>query len=178
MKRIILFILITLITIVILMGFLLEKKDKEIYEPSIEENENISDEYVLKEINIIDVDGREVNYEFKYNNEVFKVEYLPDHWKIYNSYKINIRVDMENICEKLININPIHGKDMISYRTSEDMVYEWMQHNIAYYILPNDNIWKDNAKDVDFDPYDQGMSIAEIYEDRTGEKFNFSNILN
>ena len=80
---------------------------------------------------------------------------------------------MKKICQALIDIHPIHGSDMISYRTSDDMVYEWLQHNFAYSVLPDDNLWKNNAKDVDFDPQDQGKSIKEIYEDRTGKKFDF-----
>ena len=80
---------------------------------------------------------------------------------------------MKKICQALIDIHPIHGSDMISYRTSDDMVYEWLQHNFAYSVLPDDNLWKNNAKNVDFDPQDQGKSIKEIYEDRTGKKFDF-----
>jgi hypothetical protein len=77
---------------------------------------------------------------------------------------------MKKICDVLIKIHPIHGRDMISYRTSDDMVYEWVQHNLAYKLLPNDNSWKNSAKDVDFDPEDQGKSIKEIYEDRISKK--------
>ena len=65
---------------------------------------------------------------------------------------------------------------MISYRTPEDMTYEWLQHNIVYQLLPNNHKFKDNAKDVDLDPKDQGKNMIEIYEDRTGEKFDLSNI--
>ena len=140
---------------------------------------NINDEekstQYKNKIVIKDIDG--TNYEFTYNNENYKVVYTYDHWKIYDSYKINNIEYMKNICQALIDINPIHGKDRVSYRTVDDMVYEWLQHNIAYKLLPDDNKWKDNAKDVDFDPYDQGKSMKEIYEDRTGEKLDISNIL-
>ena len=99
--------------------------------------------------------------------------YTTDNWKIYDSYKIKNMVDMKDICQKLIDINPIHGSDMVSYRTSDDMVYEWFQHNIAYEILSDDNVWRMSAKDVDFDPQDQGKSLKEIYEDRTGKQLEF-----
>ena len=38
----------------------------------------------------------------------------------------------------------------------DDLVYEWQQHNLAYNILPDDNSWKEHAKDVDLNPADQG----------------------
>jgi len=140
---------------------------------------NINDEekstQYKNKIVIKDIDG--TNYEFTYNNENYKVVYTYDHWKIYDSYKINNIEYMKNICQALIDINPIHGKDRVSYRTVDDMVYEWLQHNIAYKLLPDDNKWKDNAKDVDFDPDDQGKSIKEIYENRTGGKFDISSML-
>jgi len=141
-------------------------------------DENISNkenEKIQKEITIKNIDN--TNYEIVYNDEVYKAVYTYDHWKIYDSYKITNIEDMKKICQLLIDINPIHGKDMISYRTVDDMVYEWLEHNIAYKILPDNHNFKDNAKDVDFDPYDQGKSMKEIYEDRTGEKLDISNIL-
>ncbi len=42
------------------------------------------------------------------------------------------------------------------------MAYEWLQHNIAYELLP-DSEFKASAKDVDLDPDDQGLSLEEIY---------------
>ena len=44
--------------------------------------------------------------------------------------------DMEIICAALSEIYPVHGRDRTSYRTAEDMAYEWLQHNIAYEFLP------------------------------------------
>lgn len=136
---------------------------------------NKENEEMQKEITIKNID--DTNYEIVYDDEVYKAVYTYDHWKIYDSYKVTNIEDMKKICQLLININPIHGKDMISYRTVDDMVYEWLEHNIAYKILPDNHNFKDNAKDVDFDPYDQGKSMKEIYEDRTGEKLDISNIL-
>ena len=79
---------------------------------------------------------------------------------------------MKIICQALIDVHPVHGKDLSSYRTADDMAYEWEQHNIAYKYLPDDSSWKGSAGNVDLDPYDQGRSFEEIYEDRTGEKFS------
>lgn len=126
---------------------------------------------INKKIEIKDIDG--TNYEFKYKNEVFKATYTYDNWKIYNSYKITNENDIKAICKALIEIHPVHGSDMKSYRTPSDMAYEWLQHNLAYQILPKDNAWRNNAKDVDLDPKDQGKSMKEIYEDRTGNKLDF-----
>ena len=94
--------------------------------------------------------------------------------QIMNSYKISSESDMLVICQVLIDIHPIHGSDMESYRTADDMVYEWLQHNLAYELLPEDNYWRNKAKDVDFNPEDQGKSFVEIYEQRTGKEFDFS----
>ena len=112
------------------------------------------------------------NYEFVYRDETFKAYYMTDLWKIYNSYKITNSSDIKKICKELIDIHPIHGADMKSYRNEIDMMYEWVQHNLAYQILPEGNSFRNSAKDVDLDPKDQGKSLVEMYEDRTGQKMD------
>lgn len=121
------------------------------------------------DINLYDSDGKGKNYLFTYKEEKYKAIYTKDNWHIIDSYKIKNKNDMIIICQALIDIHKIHGKDMKSYRTAEDMAYEWLQHNIAYEILPEENSWRKNAKDVDLDPEDQGKNIKEIYEARTGK---------
>lgn len=159
-----------IITLVVLFFILSGDESKEL------DNNNKSDSTVIQEpsfestidsIEIVDVDGKDTNYEFIYHEEVFKVYYVYDNWKIYDSYKIKNQADMKIICQALIDIHPIHGKDRVSYRTADDMVYEWVQHNIAYEILPKESKWKNNAKNVDFDPDDQGKSLKEMFDDRT-----------
>lgn len=118
-------------------------------------------------IELTDLDG--YNYRLSYNDEDFDVQYSYENWRIIDSWKITNAKDMKKICELLIEEHPIHGSDMVSYRTADDMVYEWEQHNIGYMVLPEDNPWRDHAKDVDLDPADQGRSFREIYKDRTGE---------
>ena len=124
------------------------------------------------DINLRDADGNDKNYLFTYDGEDFSVVYTTDNWRIYDSYKINSTEDMTIICEALISVHQIHGSDMESYRTAEDMAYEWLQHNIAYQFLPDESPWKVHAQNVDLDPKDQGKSFSEIYEDRTGKEFN------
>lgn len=124
------------------------------------------------DINLRDADGNDKNYLFTYDGEDFSVVYTTDNWRIYDSYKINNTEDMTIICEALISVHQIHGSDMESYRTAEDMAYEWLQHNIAYQFLPDESPWKVHAQNVDLDPKDQGKSFSEIYEDRTGKEFN------
>lgn len=138
---------------------------KDIGEIKVEENDN--SESTINSVDIIDVDGKDTNYEFEYRKEIFRVYYTYDNWKIYDSYKIKNQADMKIICQALIDIHPIHGRDRISYRTADDMVYEWVQHNIAYEILPEDSKWRNNAKNVDFDPDDQGKSLKEMFDERT-----------
>lgn len=130
------------------------------------------------DINLTDVDGNGASYTFTYDGEQYSAEYITDNWKIRNSYKINNESDMIIICQALIDEKPVHGRDMESYRTAEDMVYEWVIHNMAYELLSDDDAMKAHAKDVDFDPKDQNRSFDEIYEDRTGKEFNINDFLN
>ena len=121
-----------------------------------------------EDIHLTDIDGWETNYSFEYGGETYSAVYTPDNWKIIDSYKITSEEDMIIICGALADINPVHGSDGESYRTPEDMAYEWGQHNIAYDILPDDNSWKANAKDVDINPADQNKSLYEMYKSKTG----------
>lgn len=123
-----------------------------------------------EDIGLYDRDGGGVNYAFTYRGETFYAQYLPDNWTIYDSYKIKRKHDMIIICQALIDTHTVHGSDMVSYRTAEDMAYEWRQHNLACRILSEDNEWRSSAENVDFDPEDQGKSLKELFEDRTGNE--------
>lgn len=112
------------------------------------------------------VDGIGSKYEFIYGGEVFTAIYTPDNWKIIDSYKIDKEADILLICQILAAEHPVHGKDMVSYRTPDDMSVEWQQHNLAYKVLPSDHKWKNNAKDVDLDPKDQGKTLSEMFLSR------------
>ena len=114
---------------------------------------------------LYDVDGEETNFILIYKGEEFIVLHEEDNWRIYNSYKITSRTDILAICQALIDIHPIHGKDMISFRTAEDMTDEWVKHNFVYSILSKGN-WKDCAGTVDLDPKDQGATLIGMYEMR------------
>ena len=122
------------------------------------------------ELEIYDIDGGGWDYEFVYDGNTFEAIYTaePENWKIVDSYRIKNRSDMVTICTVLSGIHPIHSKDYENFRTPEDMAYEWEQHNLAYSILPKDNAWKENARDVDLDPEDQGKSLYELFKARTG----------
>lgn len=156
------------------------QSELEFDENKILETENNEDNGILvstDDISLKDIDGKQTNYSFVYKGEAFNATYTKDNWHIEDSYKIRNKEDMAIICQALTNIHKIHGKDMSSYRTIDDLVYEWEQHNIAYDVLPEDSIWKESAKNVDLDPEDQGRSIQEIYEARTGKKFNLEDII-
>ena len=126
-------------------------------------------------LHAVDETGR--NYIFLYNHEEFSAQYTKDNWKIVDSYRIINIDDMTIICQALLDLHPVHGRDMISIRTAEDMAFEWLQHNLAYEFLPEDSPWRENAKDVDLDPADQGRTVQEIYEDRTGKEFRIEDII-
>ena len=125
-----------------------------------------------EEIGLSNPTGDGKNYVFTYVGEVFQAIYTPDNWKIIDSNRIKNEQDILLISQALLNTHPIHGADGESYRTPEDLAFEWLQHNLAYELLPEDNTWRKNAKDVDLNPSDQWKTIDEIYEDRTGEKFD------
>jgi hypothetical protein len=128
------------------------------------------------DIGLTDSDGKGKNYVFTYGDSSYTAIYWDDHWKIMDSYLIGNSNDMIIICQALIDLHPIHGADHESYRTADDMAYEWLQHNIAYEFLPEDNVWRQKSKDVDFNPDDQGKSFIEIYEQRTGKEFKWSDV--
>ena len=134
-------------------------------------------EYIKENIVIKDIDGNNTNYEFIYNEETYIAVYTLDNWKIYNSYKIKNTNDIKKICQALIDIHPVHGNNLISYRNADDMTFEWLQHNIAYDVLPENNKWRENAKDVDLDPQDQNKTFKEIYESRTGEVIDLDELM-
>ena len=131
----------------------------------------------VDDVALTDLTGAGTDYAFIYDDVPYSAIYTPDNWEIKDSYKITNAMDMAIICQALINEHPIHGKDMVSYRTCDDMAYEWVQHNIAYSFLPEDSKWIESVKNVDFDPKDQGKSYRDLYEDRTGKKFDIPDIL-
>ena len=109
----------------------------------------LNDDFVIN-----DLDGSGYNYYFDYNGETFYCMYETDNWRIIDSYKIHDEHDMRIICQSLINIYPIHSKDYSSYRS------------------PENNSWRLSAKDVDFDPKDQGKTYEEFFEEKTGVDYN------
>ena len=131
----------------------------------------------VDDIALTDLTGAKTDYAFIYDGNPYATKYTPDNWEITDSYKITNAKDMAIICQALINEHPVHGRDMVSYRTADDMAYEWSQHNVVYYLLPEDSRWIEFVKDVDFDPEDQGKSYEELYEDRTGRKLDLNEIL-
>ena len=132
----------------------------------------------VEDVGLYDTDGAGVNYAFSYDGEEFYARYYYDNWTIFDSYKIENEDDMVTICQALIDTHTVHGSDMVSFRTAEDMAYEWQQHNLACKYLSEDSSWRSSVENVDLDPADQGRSLKEIYEDRTGEEFDLVKILN
>jgi len=157
------------------------KKGVEKVKEAAEATEGQSEEGILSDPSDIDlhnVGEKDKNYIFTYNGEKFSAIYTSDNWKIIDSYKIYNLEDMTIICEALSEEHPIHGSDLRSYRTPDDMAYEWDQHNIAYAFLPDDSTWKVRTKDVDLNPADQGLSFTEIYERQTGKQLTIDELMN
>ena len=177
-KKVISVLVTMLIMIFTLAGCSIEYKENPVSTQDINIEENTNTLSSAEDINLRDLDGQGTNYIFTYNNQDFSAKYTKDNWHITDSYKITNSGDIGIICQTLIDIHPIHGKDMKSYRKVDDLVYEWQQHNLAYNLLSDDNSWKEHAKDVDLNPADQGKSLAEIYEDRTGKKLSVEKLKN
>ncbi len=144
---------------------------------SIEDNKTGGILSSAADIELTNTDGKGKNYSFKYGDEEFTAVYTTDNWKIRDSYRVLSESDMLIICQTLIDEHPVHGRDMESYRTAEDMAYEWQIHNMAYMFYGDDNELKSHAKDVDFDPKDQGLTMEEFYKSRTGKDLDINDIL-
>lgn len=109
----------------------------------------------------------DVHFTFSYHNEIFQAVFITDTWKIIDSYKITNSADLVIICRALTEKHPVPTSDRSGERTPEDLAYEWEQHNLAYSLLPEGAKWKDNAKDVDLNPEDQGKNIVNYVIERT-----------
>ena len=121
------------------------------------------------DVELVPTDDYACGYVFNYGGEEFIAYFDTYSWRVYDSYKITNHSDIVTICQALINVHPVYGADWESLRTAEDMAYEWEQHNLAYQLLPANSHWREDAKNVDLDPYDQGKSFRDIYESRTSE---------
>ena len=123
----------------------------------------------VDDVALVPTDDYGCGYVFTYSGEEFTAYFDTYSWRVYDSYKITNHSDIVTICQALINEHPVYGADWESWRTADDMAYEWEQHNLAWQMLPANSHWRDDAKDVDLDPYDQGKSFRDLYESRTGE---------
>ena len=108
-------------------------------------------------------------YYFTYNGEDFKALYSYDTWTIYDSYRITNKKDMEIICQALSDERPVPSRDGQSYRTADDMAYEWDQHNKIHMIAPDGSRTKERTRNVDLDPEDQGKSYKDLYNENLGK---------
>lgn len=123
----------------------------------------------VDDVALVPMDDYGYSYIFTYGGEEFTACFDTYAWRVYDSYRIDNHNDIVTICQALINEHPVYGADWESWRTAEDMAYEWEQHNLAYKMLPVNSHWRDDAKDVDLDPYDQGKSFHDLYASRTVE---------
>ena len=108
-------------------------------------------------------------YYFTYNGEDYKALYSYSTWTIYDSYKITNKKDMKIICQALSDERPVPSRDGQSYRTADDMAYEWDQHNKIHMIAPDGSRTKERTRNVDLDPEDQGKSYKDLYNENLGK---------
>ena len=100
--------------------------------------------------------------------EDYKALYSYNTWTIYDSYKITNKKDMKIICQALSDEHQVPSRDGQSYRTAEDMAYEWDQHNKIHMVAPEDSVTRERTKNVDLDPEDQGKTYKDLYNENLG----------
>lgn len=131
------------------------------------------------EISLVNASGNGTDYTFTYKGERFDAVYdKRGSWKIPDSYRITSTEDMIIICEALNTEHPISGQDRVSVRTARDMAFEWMLHDIAHELVPEDSSTGETIKDVDLDPDDQNRTLIELFEMRTKKRFSVAGLLN
>ncbi|MBQ2582050.1 MAG: hypothetical protein II574_10530 [Ruminococcus sp.] len=124
-------------------------------------------EQAPKEITLTDTNGQGRDFTFELNGQTFTAEFSyrydgKENWRVYDSYKITSESDMISVCQALIRVHTIRGKDLSSLRTPQDMAEEWKIHNQVHEMLGEGDI-KEHCKDVDFDPDDQGKGYADYF---------------
>ncbi|MBR4530604.1 MAG: hypothetical protein IKO80_10065 [Lachnospiraceae bacterium] len=112
--------------------------------------------------------AEEGKYTFSCGDQEYSAVYTKDHWKIIDSCGILSTRDMRVICDALISEHPVHGSDKASFRSAQDMAFEWLQHNQVCELITTENPMYAAVKDVDFDPADQGRTYMELIADRLG----------
>ena len=112
--------------------------------------------------------GGDGYYYFTYNGEDFRAMYAASTWTVYDSFKITNKNDITIICQALSDVNPVPSRDWQSYRTADDMAYEWDQHNKVYLVAPKDSYTRERTRNVDLDPEDQGKTYEDLYRENLG----------
>ena len=128
----------------------------------------LADGSMIDSIEIKDADGQGTDYTFSYGGEQFTAKFSyrydgKENWRINGSYRVRSRMDMILICQALLDIHKIRGRDLVSWRSAQDMADEWQLHNLAYDYLPQGQN-KQRAGDVDFDPDDQYKTLADFIQ--------------
>ena len=82
---------------------------------------------------------------------------------VYNSYKIKSLDEIKEILKILKEYERQYPSEW--ERSILSMEYEWIVHNLAYYL----NIYPDSSKDVDLNNADEGVLIPK-FEDKIKEK--------
>ena len=139
------------------------------------ENQVPSGEEVIKDDNItitnneniscvIDSEGTKINATWNESDQS---------WKIKDSYLITNEKDMYKFCEILYNCHKVPtALNSNEYRTVDDMVYEWEEHNKGYLYskrLPNSDLKNrglDATMHVDINPGDQGKNVYQLMWER------------
>ena len=125
-----------------------------------------------------------IRYNFAYNGKTYSATYNESEqcWTIIDSFEISDKKVMYLECYNLIAKNPVPTEPGgTTYRTLDDMVYEWEQHNVAYnYFIKiynsgipfSSELYNyiaegiSRAKNVSINPGDQGKNWIELCLDR------------
>ena len=139
------------------------------------ENQVPSGEELIQEDEIIFSSDDNINYEAKTGELTINAEWNSDTqtWKIFDSYLITNRKDIYKICEALYSLHKVPTANGSSeYRTIDDMVYEWEEHNKGYLYskkVPFSTLRQmgiEATKDVDINPGDQNKNVYQLMWER------------
>lgn len=130
-----------------------------------EEYDKCGDSYFacLDNKNIFIVDDKDGAYD---DNNIYVIDSRYDddpNMIVYNSYKINSLDEIKEILKILKEYERQYPSEW--ERSILSMEYEWIVHNLSYYL----NIYPDSSKDVDLNNADEGVLIPK-FEDKIKEK--------
>ena len=80
-------------------------------------------------------------------------------FRIYDSYRIRKNRDKREILRAMMDYNAAHPTDPAWQRTEDNLVLEWMEHNLAYRV----GFLRSRAANVDLDNHAEGKGALGYF---------------